>query len=242
MPRELFGDVVHTSVTIGNRKWHTLPLSIATHSLIIGTVFVLSLFSIDALPTVPRYLPPYMAAVLKAPDAPLSPTPARPRQAGPDQPSANPNAAPVVQPDGIRPDSGIERDPEVPDAGAVPGGLTNGIPGSGSNLLPEAPPPPPAPTVPIRLSTGVTAPVKIKDTRPTYPDLAAQARVQGTVVIEAIISIDGKVINARVLRSIPLLDQAALNAVRQWEYTPGRLNGTPVAIIMTVTVTFTLQR
>ena len=65
--------------------------------------------------------------------------------------------------------------------------------------------------------------------------------MSGTVIVEATIDTDGRVRSARVLRSIPLLDEAALDAVRQWEYTPTLLNGTPVAVIMTVTVTFQLR-
>jgi protein TonB len=75
---------------------------------------------------------------------------------------------------------------------------------------------------------------------PVYPAIAQSARVQGIVILEATIGVDGKVIDAHVLRSIPLLDQAAIDAVRQWEYTPTMLNGAPVPVIMTVTVTFTL--
>jgi protein TonB len=77
--------------------------------------------------------------------------------------------------------------------------------------------------------------------QPVYPAIAQSARVQGVVVIEAVIGTDGKVRDAKVLRSIPLLDQAAVEAVRQWEYTPSRLNGVPVPVIMTVTVNFTLR-
>jgi protein TonB len=62
------------------------------------------------------------------------------------------------------------------------------------------------------------------------------------VIIEATIAADGHVMNARILRSLPLLDQAALEAVRQWQYTPTLLNGVPVPVVMTVTVTFTLSR
>ena len=67
------------------------------------------------------------------------------------------------------------------------------------------------------------------------------ARVQGLLIIEATIGITGKVEDAKILRSIPLLDAAALDAVRQWEYSPALLNGTPVPVIMTVTVQFTLN-
>ena len=65
--------------------------------------------------------------------------------------------------------------------------------------------------------------------------------MQGIVIIEAIIGPDGRVTDTKVLRGIPLLDGAALDAVRQWEFTPTLLNGVPVPVILTVTVNFTLQ-
>jgi len=74
-----------------------------------------------------------------------------------------------------------------------------------------------------------------------YPSIAQTARVQGVVIIEAIISPAGKVVDAKILRSIPLLDAAALEAVRQWEYTPTLLNGVPVSVVMTVTINFQLR-
>jgi protein TonB len=84
-------------------------------------------------------------------------------------------------------------------------------------------------------------PTKLKDVPPVYPPIAQSARVQGVVIIEATIGGNGKVTNARVLRSIPLLDEAAIEAVRQWEFAPTLLNGVPIPVIMTVTVQFTLQ-
>ena len=81
--------------------------------------------------------------------------------------------------------------------------------------------------------------MKIKDVKPVYPAIAQAAGVTGSVTIEATIGTDGKVVDATVVRSIPLLDQAALDAVRQWEYMPTMLNGSPVPILMTVTVNFT---
>jgi protein TonB len=77
--------------------------------------------------------------------------------------------------------------------------------------------------------------------KPVYPAIAQSARVQGVVIIEATIGPNGNVQEAKVLRSIPLLDAAALDAVRQWQFTPTLLNGVPVPVIMTVTVNFTLQ-
>ena len=76
---------------------------------------------------------------------------------------------------------------------------------------------------------------------PVYPDIAMRARIAGVVVLEATIDAQGKVVNLRVLRSVPLLDQAAVDAVRQWEFTPTRLNGVAVPVVMTVTVNFTLR-
>jgi TonB family protein len=91
----------------------------------------------------------------------------------------------------------------------------------------------------VRPGGRIMPPVKIKDVKPVYPAIAQAAGVTGSVTIEATIGTDGKVVDATVVRSIPLLDQAALDAVRQWEYMPTMLNGSPVPVLMTVTVNFT---
>jgi TonB family protein len=93
----------------------------------------------------------------------------------------------------------------------------------------------------VRVGGKIKAPSKTKDVKPVYPDAAKSERIQGSVIIEAVIGAEGKVINAKVLRSIAMLDQAALDAVKQWEFTPTLLNGKPVPIVMTVTVNFRLQ-
>ena len=93
---------------------------------------------------------------------------------------------------------------------------------------------------PVRVGGQIKAPTQIKKVQPVYPAEAQAAKVQGIVIMEATIGVDGRVTDAKVLRSVPLLDQAAVDAVRQWEYTPTLLNGAPVAVIMTVTVTFNL--
>ena len=76
---------------------------------------------------------------------------------------------------------------------------------------------------------------------PIYPEIARQARVEGIVIIEAITDIYGRVQTMKVLRSIPWLDQAAFDAVRQWVYEPMIINGRPRGVIFTVTVRFTLK-
>ena len=92
---------------------------------------------------------------------------------------------------------------------------------------------------PLRIGGQIRAPRKVKDAKPVYPAIARSAGVSGAVTIEATIGPDGKVIDAKVVRSIPLLDQAALDAVRQWTYTPTLLNGVPVPVLVTVTINFT---
>jgi protein TonB len=133
--------------------------------------------------------------------------------------------------------------PAEPTSAGVEGGLPVAIEGGGAaSLAVIEPPPPPVAPAPIRVSSGIKPPTKVHDVSPIYPEIAQRARVQGIVILEATIGIDGRVTNARVLRSIPLLDQPALDAVRQWTFTPTLLNGTPVPVIMTVTVTFNLKQ
>ena len=99
---------------------------------------------------------------------------------------------------------------------------------------------PPALNGPVRVGGNIQPPAKIKDVRPHYPPEAQQARIQGVVIVEVLIDENGKVKDARVLRSIPMLDAAAVDAVRQWEFTPTLLNGQGVQVIMTATVQFSL--
>jgi TonB family protein len=115
--------------------------------------------------------------------------------------------------------------------------------GKGVALPPPPPPPPPASSqAPVTSpELGMRAPTKTKDVRPVYPPDAMAAKIQGVVVIEVALDTEGHVHDARVLRSIPELDEAALTAVRQWEFTPSIVNGKPVPVVMTVTVNFTLQ-
>jgi len=93
---------------------------------------------------------------------------------------------------------------------------------------------------PVRVGGAIKAPAQTKRVNPPYPPEAQAAGVQGVVIMEATIGIDGKVTDVRVLRPIPLLDQAAVEAVRQWEYAPTVVNGVPVPIVMTVTLNFAL--
>jgi protein TonB len=94
---------------------------------------------------------------------------------------------------------------------------------------------------PLRPGNTLAPPRKIKDVKPSYPQISLASQARGTVVIEITIGTDGKVRDARVIHSVPHMDQAALEAVRQWEYEPTRVNGTLVALTMTVVVNFAVQ-
>lgn len=91
---------------------------------------------------------------------------------------------------------------------------------------------------PVRVGSTIVTPRKLVDTPPVYPEAARTAGIAGVVLLEVTIGTDGSVTNPRVLRSIPQLDAAAVEAVRQWRYEPTLLNGTPVPVTMTVTVRF----
>ena len=110
---------------------------------------------------------------------------------------------------------------------------------------PPPPPPPPAPPViraaPVRQGGNVQAANLIHQVNPVYPAIARQTRIQGVVVLEAIIGKDGSIDSLRVVSGHLLLTQAALDAVKQWKYRPTMLNGEPIEVITTITVTFTLQ-
>ena len=235
MPRDMFGDVVDPSIKVGGQKWYTVPLSILVHTVLIGAVIIIPLMAADALPEVPSM----MAFVAAPPPPPPPPAAATPQPVTPT--NVNPNAAPIEAPKEIRAESSIDAGFEGGVTGGVEGGVPGGVVGGVVGGLPEAPPPPPPPSAPVRVGGNIKPPKKTRDVRPQYPPIAQSARVQGIVIIEATIGPNGRVQEAKVLRSIPLLDQAALDAVRQWEFTPTLLNGVPVPVIMTVTVQFTLQ-
>ena len=95
---------------------------------------------------------------------------------------------------------------------------------------------------PVRVGGDIKPPIRTEYVAPVYPTIAQQAKIQGTVVLEIVIGPTGTVTEARVLRQNPLLDAAAVDAVRKWKYTPTLLNGAPVAVMMTVTLTFDMGK
>jgi len=130
---------------------------------------------------------------------------------------------------------------------------TNFVPKEGQeSAWVAAPPPPPPPPPPpgakelsdpgaVRVGGNIRPPTKVTNVNAVYPPEAKDARVQGVVILDILIGEDGRVENAKILRSIPMLDQAAIDAVTQWVFTPTTVNGEAKKVIMTVTVNFTLQ-
>jgi periplasmic protein TonB len=142
----------------------------------------------------------------------------------------------------------IKEDEAPPPAMGVVGGVPGGVPGGSLNgvmggIISGTPVAVPKVAVQrVRVSQGVTQGLVIHRVQPTYPQMAKIARVQGNVVLAAIIGKDGTIQNLHVVQSSsPLLNQAAIDAVKQWRYKPYILNGEPVEVDTTVTVTFTLN-
>ena len=120
----------------------------------------------------------------------------------------------------------------------IPGGQATGVPRD-QVVAPATSPGQPI-VGPVRVGGNVKEPKKIKDVKPVYPEVALAARVQGIVILEIIIDHSGNVRDAQILRSVPLLDQAAIEAVRQWQFTPTFVSNASAEVVMTVTVNFTL--
>jgi protein TonB len=215
-------------------------LSACVHAAILSTIFVTQLLSPGPLP-IPRTMLAFSDALpVRITDVPLPPPS---RGSSPPADYSSQGAAPIEAPTDIAPERDVSDAPSSPDAMGVRGvetGVVGGIDWPGNGLQVEAPPPPPASREPIRLHAGMQAPRKIVNVPPRYPAHAQAARIEGVVVLDAVIDTTGRVIDVRVTRSVQMLDQAAVEAVRQWRFTPTLLNGEPVSILLTVTVRFTL--
>jgi|RhiMetdeSRZDD1v2_1073273.scaffolds.fasta_scaffold791044_2 periplasmic protein TonB len=249
MPLDLFGDVAVRRAPRSLLRRVLTICSIALHAIVISAIVFVQLFAVGPLPLPHR---PLIFAELRAVRLVDIPPPSSPRKAPSDPRAAVMSpGAPLDMPHEIR-----NAMPRETGCGSGPTGcILTGLDGieRGSvafdprgivdgSATPPPPPPPPVPQKPVRLHAGMQAPVKVVHVDPIYPAIAQQARVQGVVILEAIIDERGVVKSVSVLRSIPLLDPAALDAVRRWRFTPARLNGEAVPVVMTVTVRFTLDR
>jgi periplasmic protein TonB len=223
------------------RRSFTL-FSILVHTVVISAALIAQVLAVGKLPT-PHQPILFEAASIMPADIKLPKPPQRAVPRASSEASASINAAPLSPPTGVAPESGREGEPTA--SNGLIADATNGLPdvvdglGVGDTV---PPPPPPPPAKPVRLHAGMKAPQKIADVPPVYPAIARNAHVQGVVILEAVIDAQGTVASVRVLRSIPLLDKAAVEAVQGWKFTPAYLNDEPVPVVMTVTVNFMLEK
>jgi protein TonB len=217
-------------------------VSVLLHAAALAAILVVPLLSDDALPDRSGEVQAFFASPIEL--APLPPPPpppsAAPRVARAPKPvSGGGFVAPVEVPTEIVPEAVLDLGLDGDLAGGVEGGVPGGVVGGIVGGLPDAPPPPPA--EPVRVGLEVKEPRRLKDVPPVYPSIAARSGLEGVVVLECIIDPRGRVVDVKVVRGLPLLDDAAIEAVRQWVYTPTLVNGVPTSVIMTVRVTFRLN-
>lgn len=137
--------------------------------------------------------------------------------------------------------TGSDESAGEPTGSGEASGIPDGTAGSSSPDPTAAVSPPPVPSGPIRVSGSVSAPIVVHKVRPRYPPIARAAGVQGTVECEATIDQKGHVVDIRVVSGNRLLHDAAVSAMKQWRYRPGRLNGQPVSVFFTLRVKFSIR-
>jgi len=238
MPRQMLENLVASeSRGVSSRSVMTMLSSAGIQITVIAILIVIPLLATDSMPEPPEVMMTFMAP----PPPPPPPPPPAPAGAPKAVKSAK---APIPKPlpagDLVAP---LEAPTEIPteDFGLVTGEVDTGVTGGALGGVEGGMPGAPA-EEPIRVGGEVQPPKKLKDVRPEYPVTARNARVEGTVILEAVIDSRGMVADVRVLKSIPLLDEAAVEAVKQWRYQATMLNGEAVAILMTVTVNFGLEK
>ena len=227
-------------------------ISTAAHVIVLGGLLAIPILYVNAeLPEVPDMVAFVVSAAPPPPPPPPPPasTPSKPKAIQP-VPTVSRRAAPVEAPGEIVEETPVDTGTDDGVLGGVVGGIPGGVVGGVvggiiTDLPPPPPPPPPLPTPvprePVRVGGEVKAPALIHRVEPEYPLLAVRARVQGVVILEAIVDRQGRIEDVRVLRSIPLLDRAAIAAVKQWRYSPLLVSGQPERFVLTVTVSFSLS-
>jgi protein TonB len=255
----IFRDLPETFPKFDKYKKPSFISAAVFHIVLISVLVVIPLLLPQAISE--SQLLVLLVAPLEPPPAPLPPPmlarAGRPKVPKPQVRPAAPDALlmPVAIPAEI---ARLIDEPVMPDTGVVggvPGGVPGGFPGgilggilsSNSNadplpaVAPPPPPPPPKaepPAGPVRVGGIVKEPRVVKLVPPIFPRLARQARVTGTVVLEAIVTVDGTVAEIKVISGHPLLVEAAIDCVKQWEYEPTQLNGVPTPVILTAKVHF----
>jgi protein TonB len=242
----MFDDLVESSVAKKktNTGWAVIISTIVQVSFLVVLILIPLIYT-QALPKA------MLTTLLVAPPPPPPPPP--PPAAAPTvvRPVARLlNQGVLTQPKAIPKNVAVFKEAELPPeatgvAGGLDlggGGLLGGIAGGATGAAPPPPPPPPPvkPAGPIKVGGNVQEAMVIARPNPVYPPLARQARIQGNVVLHAIIDKDGKVSELQVISGHPLLVQSALEAVKNWRYRPTQLNGEAVEVDTTITVSFVL--
>lgn len=227
----------------------TSLISFGLQFVLIGVVLLVPLFFTEELP------PAQLVTMLIAPPPPPPPPP--PPAAAVQHTVKKPETdvldngklkTPTAIPKEVKKIVEDDAPPPAPSVGGVVGGVPGGIPGGTpggviGGIISSTPQPIPqlAPPKVIRVSSGVSQGMLVRRVQPDYPPLARQARIQGSVILEATISKDGAIENLRTISGHPMLVPAAINAVKQWRYKPYLLNGEPVEVETTIQVNFTLN-
>lgn len=234
----------------GNRikrsKWTTL-VSFLLQSLLIGVLILIPLIYTDALPK--QQLMTFLVAPPPPPPPPPPPAAAPVRVVKVQSEIINGELrTPTKIPEKVQMIKEEEAPPPVSSIGGVVGGVPGGVPGGQmggviGGIISSTPVAVPRVATPqrIRVSQGVQEGLLIHKVTPQYPPLARQARIQGAVVLQALIAKDGSIQNLHLVSGHPMLAPYAIEAVKQWRYRPYILNGEPVEVETTVTVNFTLS-
>jgi periplasmic protein TonB len=228
----------------------SVALHVVVSSLVIGVPLITAT---DVLPEVQA-----MKVFISAPPAPPPPPPPPPPPRA-DKPRPKPAETPtnrfaapieaplalVVEPSdyashGEGEFEGVEGGVE----GGVAGGVLGGVIGGLVSMAPPPPPPPalPPPKQPVRIGGQINSPAIVKRVEPKYPDIAAAAKLSGLVILEALVNESGAVESIKTLRSPSVfLEKAAVEALKEWRYSPLVLDGVPMSFILTVTFNFSVQ-
>ncbi len=225
------------------RKLATLPAALAVHATALGFVMVGQLWAVQ-----PVAEPEALVVFVYAPPPPPPAAPPARGDGGTTtaRPAVTPPVAQPTQPTAVPDRPATAGPPEsAGETGGVPGGVPGGQVGGVPGGVPDGPAasvPPPDLDVPVRPGEGIVLPVNLVRHDPAYPELARRAHVQGVVIVEATIDRQGNVVDATVLREPGLgCGAAVVEALRTWKYSPATLNGKPVSIILTLTVTFRIN-
>jgi periplasmic protein TonB len=241
-PHDLFSDTVTPRPSRSTLRRALTVFSVTLHAIVIAAIVVVQVFAVGPLPFPRR---PLIFDEIRDIHFVQIQGPASPRRSAGSRSESevvSQNIAPTIPPTGVTPETGREN--VIPGVGTIgPAHAVESGLGAVDSIGPVVTVAPPVPSLPpIRWHSRIEAPKKIADVTPAYPHLARSTGIGGVVVLEAVIDAEGNVTGVQVIRSVPLLDQAAIDAVRQWRYSPALLNGKAVPVIVTITVRFALNR